>query len=203
MSEENKAASNPEQDSAKTEPKEKGAENPGAKEKKYTDDDVNNLIKKNKEKAVNDFLSEYGITDREAAKKALASAQQGSGGTSENTAENKQPDFEGMLLKERADKERVLIENIFLTRSADPKKIEKAARLIDLEACKDDNGNFDRKKAESAVDDLLKEWPEIVLKKEEDKAGFVIGANSQPGTEGKTGGTVTKRTAQKSWNRFN
>lgn len=80
MSEENKTASNPEQDPVKTEPKEKGAENTGAKEKKYTDDDVNNLIKKNKEKAVTDFLSEYGIADREAAKKALASAQQGEGG---------------------------------------------------------------------------------------------------------------------------
>lgn len=125
MSEENKTTSNPEQNPAKTEPKEKGAENPGVKEKKYTDDDVNNLIKKNKEKAVNDFLSEYGITDREAAKKALASAQQGSGGTSERAAEDKQPDFKGMLLKERADKERVLIENIFLTRSADPKKSKK------------------------------------------------------------------------------
>lgn len=55
MSEENKTASNPEQDSAKTKPKEKGAENTGAKEKKYTDDDVNNLIKKNKEKAVDDY----------------------------------------------------------------------------------------------------------------------------------------------------
>ena len=43
-------------------------------EKKYTDDDVNNISKKNSEKAVNKLLKELGITDKEKAKKILAEA---------------------------------------------------------------------------------------------------------------------------------
>ena len=40
----------------------------GELEKKYTDDDVNNISKKNSEKAVNKLLKELGITDKEEAK---------------------------------------------------------------------------------------------------------------------------------------
>lgn len=43
-------------------------------ENKYTDDDVNNISKKNSEKAVNKLLRELGITDKEKAKKILAEA---------------------------------------------------------------------------------------------------------------------------------
>lgn len=191
----------PEQVSAEKDENVKGAENTTAKEKKYTDDEMNNIVKKNKEKAVSDFCKELGITDREKAKQILAGAKP------DDDSKHGDDDDGGeqltqQLMHERAEKERAIIENVFLSRSADPKKVERAARLIDPSEIRDENGKFDRKKAEEAVDALLKEWPELKKAQVDSKTGFVIGSDgSQGGTDGKT--NKQKPPAQKSWNRFN
>ena len=58
-------------------------------DKKYTDADLNNISKKNSEKAVTKLLKELGITDKEKAKQILARAaeeEKAAAGTADSEA---------------------------------------------------------------------------------------------------------------------
>ncbi len=165
-------------------------------EKKYSDSQVNDIVKSKSEKAVSKALKELGFTDMQQAKDALAGAQQ----SKKPETKDNSPDVSAQLQEAIADKNRAIIENIFLTRQADPKKLEKAVKLIDLKACQDEKGNLDRQKAETAVDELLKEWPEIKSGDVSNAQGFIIGSDGEQGS-GKN--TQQKAPAKKSWNRFN
>lgn len=169
-------------------------------EKKYTDDDVNGIVKKNSSKAVNNWLKDLGITDPNKAREILSAAV-----AQEQQAMDKSSDtanLQSQLEAERADKERAFVENIFLTRNVDASKVSKAVRLIDLADCRNENGVFDREKATAAVDELLKDWPELKKAQAENQTGFVIGSDGNQNAAENKGGK-TKPPAQKSWNRFN
>lgn len=64
---------------AQTEPNGEQNTEPAAEEKKYTDGELNGIVKKKSEKAVQKFMSELGITDKEKAKSILAKAAEETG----------------------------------------------------------------------------------------------------------------------------
>lgn len=172
-------------------------------EKKYTEDEMNGISKKNSEKAVSKLLKELGITDKEKAKSILQKAAEEEAAQQASTGnDNVSEQLRSELAAERAEKERALLEAVFLTEHVDPAKVSKAARLIDLDDCRDDEQKFDRTKAQEAVKALLKEWPELAPKAEAGSVGFTIGSDGQQ-TEGGSTAKTTKAPPKKSWNRFN
>lgn len=174
-----------------------------SEEKKYTDTEMNNISKKNSEKAVSKLLKELGITDREKAKQILAQAAEQERAAAEN-GQSESSSRESELATRLADAERqtqnAVLENILLTRKVKAEKISKAVRLVEIESCLDDDGKFDREKAENAVTETLKDWPELIPNDDGAQVGFTVGADSSSQT---SAATQQKKTVQKSWNRFN
>lgn len=179
-------------------------ETPLAAEKKYTEEEMNGISKKNSEKAVNKLLNELGITDKEKAKSILQKAAQEEAAQQASTGnDNVSEQLRSELVAERAEKERAMLEAVFLTERVDPAKIAKTVRLIDLDDCRDDEKKFDRTKAQEAVKALLKEWPELAPKTDAGNVGFTIGSDGQQTEGGNNSAKTTKAPPQKSWNRFN
>lgn len=172
-------------------------------EKKYSEDDMNNIVKSKSEKAVNKLLKELGITDREKAKAILQKAAESEQTPdSTDTGNDASAQLNSELAAERTEKEYALLEAVFLTEKVNPAKVAKAVKLIDLEDCRDDEGKFDRSKATEAVKALLKDWPELAPKEDSSGVGFKIGSDGQTNSTG--GNTTAQKSApKKSWNRFN
>ena len=173
-------------------------------EKKYTEEEMNVISKKNSEKAVAKLLKELGITDKVKAKEILAKAaeDEAKAANSENNGTGKEmSQIQQALAKERERADGAVLESLLLAAHVDAKKVTKAARLVERDKCVDDDGNFDREKASAQVAELLKEWPELIAKADEGNVGFVIGGDGKPGAEQKK--TPEKKVPQKRWNRFN
>ena len=173
-------------------------------EKKYTEEEMNGISKKNSEKAVAKLLKELGITDKVKAKEILAKAaeDEAKAANSENNGTGKEmSQIQQALAKERERADGAVLESLLLAAHVDAKKVTKAARLVERDKCVDDDGNFDREKASAQVAELLKEWPELIAKADEGNVGFVIGGDGKPGAEQKK--TPEKKVPQKRWNRFN
>ncbi len=162
-------------------------------EKKYTDDDVNNISKKNSEKAVNKLLKELGITDKEKAKKILAEAAAAEG-ASQSVGQD-----DTKVAELTANLENSVLENIMLSQHVKAEKVARAVKLIDRADCLDDEGNFSRDKATEAVKKLFEEWPELAEKADGKTVGFTIGGDGQQNTAP----APADKPKQKSWNRFN
>lgn len=171
-------------------------------EKKYSEEEMNGISKKNSEKAVAKVLKELGITDRVKAKEILskAAAEEAANSANNGTGEE-MSQIQQALAKERERADGAVLESLLLAAHVDAKKVMKAARLVERDKCVDDDGNFDREKASAQVVELLKEWPELVIKSDEGNVGFVIGGDGKPGAEQKK--TPEKKVPQKRWNRFN
>lgn len=171
-------------------------------EKKYSEEEMNGISKKNSEKAVAKVLRELGITDRVKAKEVLSKAAAEEAANSENNGTGEEmSQIQQALAKERERADGAVLESLLLAAHVDAKKVTKAARLVECDKCVDDDGNFDREKASAQVTELLKEWPELVIKSDEGNVGFVIGGDGKPGAEQKK--TPEKKVPQKRWNRFN
>ena len=173
-------------------------------EKKYTEEEMNGISKKNSEKAVAKLLKELGITDKVKAKEILAKAaeDEAKAANSENNGTGKEmSQIQQALAKERERADGAVLESLLLAAHVDAKKVTKAARLVERDKCVDDDGNFDREKASAQVAELLKEWPELVVKADESNVGFVIGGDGKQGADQKK--TPEKKVPQKRWNRFN
>lgn len=174
-------------------------------DKKYTDADLNNISKKNSEKAVAKLLKELGITDREKAKQILAKAAEdekaaaAAAGTADSEA-NAQ--LASQLAEAQQQANNAVLENILLMSKVKSEKVARAARLIDQKDCLDEDGAFSREKAEAAVKALLKDWPELTEQADGGSVGFSIGGDGKQGGDNKSG-AAKKSPAQKSWNRFN
>ena len=171
-------------------------------EKKYSEEEMNGISKKNSEKAVAKVLRELGITDKVKAKEILskAAAEEAANSANNGTGEE-MTQIQQALAKERERADGAVLESLLLAAHVDAKKVMKAARLVERDKCVDDDGNFDREKASAQVAELLKEWPELVIKSDEGNVGFVIGGDGKPGAEQKK--TPEKKVPQKRWNRFN
>lgn len=171
-------------------------------EKKYSEEEMNGISKKNSEKAVAKVLRELGITDKVKAKEILskAAAEEAANSANNGTGEE-MTQIQQALAKERERADGAVLESLLLAAHVDAKKVMKAARLVERDKCVDDDGNFDREKASAQVAELLKEWPELVVKADESNVGFVIGGDGKQGADQKK--TPEKKVPQKRWNRFN
>lgn len=173
-------------------------------EKKYTEEEMNGISKKNSEKAVAKLLKELGITDKVKAKEILAKAAEDeakAASSESNGTDEQMSQIQQALAKERERADNAILESLLLSAHVDTKKVTKAVRLVDREKCVDEDGNFDRDKASEQISELLKEWPELVVKVDEGNVGFVIGGDGKQGADQKK--TPEKKVPQKRWNRFN
>ena len=83
----------------------------------------------------------------------------------------------------------------------DVKKVERAARLVDMSKVLE-NGVLDAKKLEDEINAVISEFPELKIAKEEEKEekGFKFGATQSNSDESQKN---KKPVATKRWNRFN
>ena len=176
MEQENVQTSNVEEEKQSTK-ETKGVKDEKSEEKKYTDKELNDISFKNEQKAVSKMLKELGIDDTEKAKSILAKARE------EENAKKSVDEKTQELLKER-DKIQLemidsRIENAMLRKGIKNEKVERAVRLVDKKNILDDKGQLDSSKLSTEIEELLKTFPELISKKEEEKIGFKIGSDGQ------------------------
>lgn len=172
-------------------------------EKKYTDEEVNNISVKNSKKAVAKLMKELGITektDRAKVKELIEKAQLDKQEEPETDGAEQNSRAAAELAEARAMAEGAVLEAVMLAAHVKADKVSKAVKLIDRADCLDDDGKFSREKASAAVTELLKTWTELTDKAEDGGPGFSIGGGGQ---EDKSKKEPARKTAQKSWNRFN
>lgn len=176
MEQENVQTSNVEEekDTTKT-TKDEGVKETDKKsdEKKYTDKELNDISLKNEQKALAKQLKDLGIDDFEKAKSILAKAR-------EDEEKNKSVDEktqEAIKKAEKATLEAVnaKIENALLRKNVKEEKITRAVRLVDKKNILDKDGSLDESKLNTEIEDLLKDFPELISKNEENKKGYKIG----------------------------
>lgn len=156
-------------------------------EKKYTDEDVNNISKKNSDKAVTKFMKELGIDNVEEAKQVLAEARK-------KKEESLSVDEKTQKIIEKAKKESLkaidmTIENALLRKKVDDVKVSRAKRLIDKENIINEDGEIDENKLNSEIEAVIKEFPELIPVTEDKSVGFKIGGD---GKEEKTDDPMNK-----------
>lgn len=146
-------------------------------EKKYTDKQLNDISLKNEQKAVSKMLKELGIDDVEKAKGILAKARE----EEEKAKSVDEKTLELQKGKEKAELEAInsKIENAMLRKGIKDEKIERAVRLVDKTNILDEKGQLDSGKLNSELEELLKTFPELIEKKEEEKVGFKIGGDGK------------------------
>ena len=136
-----------------------------SEEKKYSDKELNDISLKNEQKALAKQLKDLGIDDVEKAKSILAKARE----DEEKAKSVDEKTQEAIKRAEKATLEAInaKIENALLRKGINDKKVTSAVRLVD--------GELDQSKLETEIDELLKDFPELINKAEEDKKGFKIG----------------------------
>lgn len=144
-----------------------------SEEKKYTDKELNDISLKNEQKALAKQLKDLGIDDVEKAKSILAKARE----DEEKSKSVDQKTQEAIQRAEKANLEAInaKIENALLRKNVKEEKITRAVRLIDKKNILDKDGTLDQSKLNAEVEDLLKDFPELVEKTNEEKKGFKIG----------------------------
>lgn len=142
-------------------------------EKKYSDKELNDISLKNEQKALAKQLKDLGIDDVEKAKAILAKARE----DEEKSKSVDQKTQEAIQKAEKATLEAInaKIENALLRKNVKDEKITRAVRLIDKKNILDKDDTLDQSKLNAEVEDLLKDFPELVGKTSEEKKGFKIG----------------------------
>lgn len=142
-------------------------------EKKYSDKELNDISLKNEQKALAKQLKDLGIDDVEKAKSILAKAKE----DEEKAKSVDEKTQEAIKRAEKATLEAInaKIENALLRKGINDKKVTRAVRLVDKKNILDKDGELDQSKLETEIDELLKDFPELINKAEEDKKGFKIG----------------------------
>lgn len=142
-------------------------------EKKYSDKELNDISLKNEQKALAKQLKDLGIDDVEKAKSILAKAKE----EEEKAKSVDEKTQEAIKRAEKATLEAInaKIENALLRKGINDKKVTRAVRLVDKKNILDKDGELDQSKLETEIDELLKDFPELINKTAEDKKGFKIG----------------------------
>lgn len=145
--------------------------------KTYTDEDVNNISKKNSDKAVQKFMKEVGIEDVEEAKQILAEARK-------KKEESMSVDEKTQKIIDKAKKESLkamdmTIENALLRKKVDDAKVARAKRLVDKESIINEDGEIDENKLNSEIEAVIKEFPELIPSAENQTTGFRIGGDGK------------------------
>lgn len=144
-----------------------------SEEKKYSDKELNDISLKNEQKALAKQLKDLGIDDVEKAKSILAKARE----DEEKAKSVDEKTQEAIKRAEKATLEAInaKIENALLRKGINDKKVTRAVRLVDKKNILDKDGELDQSKLETEIDELLKDFPELINKTAEDKKGFKIG----------------------------
>lgn len=142
-------------------------------EKKYTDKELNDISLKNEQKALAKQLKDLGIDDIEKAKSILAKARE----DEEKSKSVDEKTQEAIKKAEKATLEAIntKIENALLRKNVKDEKITRAVRLVDKKNILDENGTLDESKLNTEIEDLLKDFPELVSKVDDNKKTFKIG----------------------------
>lgn len=142
-------------------------------EKKYTDKELNDISLKNEQKALAKQLKDLGIDDIEKAKSILAKAKE----DEEKSKSVDEKTQEALKKAEKATLEAIntKIENALLRKNVKDEKITRAVRLVDKKNILDENGTLDESKLNTEIEDLLKDFPELVSKSDDSKKTFKIG----------------------------
>lgn len=142
-------------------------------EKKYTDKELNDISLKNEQKALAKQLKDLGIDDIEKAKSILAKAKE----DEEKSKSVDEKTQEALKKAEKATLEAIntKIENALLRKNVKDEKITRAVRLVDKKNILDKNGTLDESKLNTEIEDLLKDFPELVSKSDDNKKTFKIG----------------------------
>ena len=142
-------------------------------EKKYTDKELNAISLKNEQKALANQLKELGIDDVEKAKSILAKARE----DEEKAKSVDEKTQEALKKAEKATLEAIntKIENALLRKKINEEKVTRAVRLVDKKNILDKDGSLDQSKLDTEIEELLKDFPELISKTEENKKGFKIG----------------------------
>lgn len=142
-------------------------------EKKYTDKELNDISLKNEQKALAKQLKDLGIDDIEKAKSILAKAKE----DEEKSKSVDEKTQEALKKAEKATLEaiNIKIENALLRKNVKDEKITRAVRLVDKKNILDENGTLDESKLNTEIEDLLKDFPELVSKSDDNKKTFKIG----------------------------
>lgn len=142
-------------------------------EKKYSDEELNAISFKNEQKALEKQLKDLGIDDVEKAKSILAKARE----DEEKAKSVDEKTQEAIKKAEKATLEAInaKIENALLRKGIDEKKVTRAVRLVEKKNVLDKDGELDQSKLETEIEDLLKDFPELITKNDEEKKGFKIG----------------------------
>lgn len=148
-----------------------------SEEKKYTDKELNDISLKNEQKALAKQLKDLGIDDVEKAKSILAKAK-------EEEEKAKSVDEKTQEVIKRAEKATLeainaKIENALLRKNVKDEKVTRAVRLVDKKNILDEDGSLDQSKLDAEIEELLKDFPELVSKSDEDKKGFKIGSDGK------------------------
>ena len=144
-----------------------------SEEKKYTDKELNDISLKNEQKALAKQLKDLGIDDVEKAKSILAKARE----EEERAKSVDEKTQEAIKRAEKATLEAInaKIENALLRKNVKDEKVTRAVRLVDKKNILNEDGSLDQSKLDDEIEELLKDFPELISKTEEDKKGFKIG----------------------------
>lgn len=166
-----------EKDASKEEAKTNSDNSKIVEEKKYTDKELNDISLKNTSKALEKQLKDLGIDDVEKAKAILAKAKE------EEEAKKSDDEKTKELISQRDEAlievVNSKIENALLRKGVNEAKVERAVRLVDKNNILDDKGKVDASKLEAEIEATLKDFPELITKKEEDNIGFKIGGDGK------------------------
>lgn len=152
-------------------------ETKSSEEKKYTDKELNDISLKNEQKALAKQLKDLGIDDVEKAKSILAKAKE----EEEKAKSVDEKTQDAIKRAEKATLEAInaKIENALLRKNVKDEKVTRAVRLVDKKNILDEDGSLDQSKLDAEIEELLKDFPELVSKSDEDKKGFKIGSDGK------------------------
>ena len=138
-----------------------------SEEKKYTDKELNDISLKNEQKALAKQLKDLGIDDVEKAKSILAKARE----EEERAKSVDEKTQEAIKRAEKATLEAInaKIENALLRKNVKDEKVTRAVRLVDKKNILNEDGSLDQSKLDDEIEELLKDFPELISKTEEDK----------------------------------
>ena len=168
--EEEKANNQDQVDNTSKETKADGKKETNSDEKKYSDKELNDISLKNEQKALAKQLKDLGIDDVEKAKSILAKARE-----DEEKAKSVDEKTQEIIKKATLEAINAKIENALLRKNIKEEKVTRAVRLVDKKNILDKDGSLDQSKLDAEIEELLKDFPELISKTEEDKKGFKIG----------------------------
>lgn len=142
-------------------------------EKKYTDKELNDISFKNEQKALAKQLKDLGIDDVEKAKSILAKAKADE--EASKSVDEKTRDAIKKAEKATLEAINAKIENALLRKSVKNEKITRAVRLVDKANILDKDGSLDESKLTTEIEELLKDFPELISKTDDKQKGFKIG----------------------------